>query len=39
MLTRLSALALPTLVTWGVVLSISLMSVGPAMAGKIIGNG
>jgi hypothetical protein len=39
MLTRLTALALPTIITWGVVLSVSLMSAGPALAGKIIGNG
>ena len=39
MLKRLSALAVPTIITWGVILSVSLMSAGPAMAGKIIGNG
>ena len=39
MLKRLSALVLPTIITWGVVLSVSLMSAGPALAGKIIGNG
>jgi hypothetical protein len=39
MLKRLSALAVPTIIIWGVVLSVSLISIGPAMAGKIIGNG
>jgi hypothetical protein len=39
MLKRLSALALPAVITWGVVLSVSLLSAGPALAGKIIGNG
>jgi hypothetical protein len=39
MLKRLSALVLPTILTWGVVLSVSLISVGPALANKIIGNG
>jgi hypothetical protein len=39
MLKRLPTLALPTIITWGVVLSVSLMSAGPALAGKIIGNG
>ena len=39
MLTRLSALVLPTIITWGVILSVSLMSAGPALADKIIGNG
>jgi hypothetical protein len=39
MLTRLSALALPTILTWGVFLSVSLISAGPALANKIIGNG
>jgi hypothetical protein len=39
MLKRLSALAMPTIIIWGVVLSVSLLSVGPALAGKIIGNG
>ena len=36
---RLSALGLPTIITWGVILSVSLISAGPALAGKIIGNG
>ena len=39
MLKRLSALVLPTIITWGVVLSVSLISAGPALANKIIGNG
>ena len=39
MLKRLSALVLPTIITWGIVLSVSLMSAGPALANKIIGNG
>ena len=39
MLTRLSALVLPTIITLGIVVSISLMSAGPALANKIIGNG
>lgn len=39
MLKHLSALALPTIITWSVVFSVSLMTAGPAMAGKIIGNG
>jgi len=39
MLTRLSALVLPTIITWGIVVSVSLMSAGPALANKIIGNG
>ncbi len=39
MLKRLSALVLPTVLTWGVFLSVSLISAGPALAGKIIGNG
>ena len=39
MLKRLSALVLPTVLTWGVVLSVSLISAGPALANKIIGNG
>ncbi len=39
MLTRLSALVLPTMITWGVVLSVSVVSAGPALASKIIGNG
>jgi hypothetical protein len=39
MLTRLSALAMPTIITWGVILSVNLIAAGPALAGKIIGNG
>ena len=39
MLKRLSALVLPTIITWGVILSVSLISAGPALANKIIGNG
>jgi hypothetical protein len=39
MLKRLSALVLPTVLTWGVFLSVSLISAGPALANKIIGNG
>lgn len=39
MLKRLSAVALPTITTWGAVLTVSLRSVGPAPASKIIGNG
>ena len=39
MLKRLSALALPTIIMWSVVFSVSLNSAGPALAGKIIGNG
>ena len=39
MLTRLSALDVPTIITWGIVVSVSLISAGPALAGKIIGNG
>ncbi len=39
MLKRLSALVLPTVLTWGVSLSVSLISAGPALANKIIGNG
>jgi hypothetical protein len=39
MLTRLTALALPTILIWGIILSVSLISAGPALANKIIGNG
>ena len=39
MLKRLPALVLPTMITWGVVLSVSVLSAGPALASKIIGNG
>jgi hypothetical protein len=39
MLKRLSAFSLPTLITWGIIQSISLMTAGPALANKIIGNG
>jgi hypothetical protein len=39
MLKRLSALVLPTVLPWGVFLSVSLISAGPALANKIIGNG
>jgi hypothetical protein len=39
MLKRLSALMLPTVLTWGVFLSVSPISAGPALANKIIGNG
>jgi hypothetical protein len=39
MLKRLSALVVPMALTWGVVLSVSLISSGPALANKIIGNG
>jgi hypothetical protein len=39
MLKRLSALVLPTVLTWGVFLSVSLISAGPALANRIIGNG
>ena len=39
MLKRLSALALPAIITWSVVFSVSLISAGPAVANKIIGNG
>jgi hypothetical protein len=39
MLKHLSALVLPTILTWGVVLSVSLISAGPTLANKIIGNG
>jgi hypothetical protein len=39
MMRRLPALALPTIITWGVVLSVSVVSAGPALANKIIGNG
>jgi hypothetical protein len=39
MLKRLSALVLPTVLTWGVFLSVSLISAGSALANKIIGNG
>jgi hypothetical protein len=39
MLKPLSALALPTIITWGIILSVSLISAGPALANKIIGNG
>lgn len=39
MLKSLSALVVPTLFTWGVVLYVSLISAGPALANKIIGNG
>jgi hypothetical protein len=39
MLKRLPALVLPTIIMWGVILSVSLISTGPALANKIIGNG
>jgi hypothetical protein len=39
MLKRLSALALPTILSLGVALPVSLISAGPALASKIIGNG
>lgn len=39
MLTRLSALVLPAIIMWGVILSVSLISAGPALANKIIANG
>lgn len=38
MLKRLSAFVLPTLFTWGIIVSLSLISAGPALASKIIGN-
>ncbi len=39
MLTRLSAVAIPTIITLGILLSVNLIAAGPALAGKIIGNG
>jgi hypothetical protein len=39
MLKRLSTFVRPALITWGLLLSLSLMTAGPALAGKIIGNG
>jgi hypothetical protein len=39
MLKRLSGLALPTIITWGIILSVNLIPAGPALAGIIIGNG
>jgi hypothetical protein len=39
MLKRLSTFSLPALITWGIILSVSLMTAGPALANKIIGNG
>ncbi len=39
MLKRLPALVLPTIITWGIVLSASLISARSALANKIIGNG
>jgi hypothetical protein len=39
MLKRLSAFVPPTLLTWGIIVSLSLISAGPALASKIIGNG
>jgi hypothetical protein len=39
MLKRLPALVFPTIITWGVLLSVSLISAGPALESKIIGNG
>jgi len=39
MLKRLSTFALSTIMALGVIVSVSLVSAGPALAGKIIGNG
>lgn len=39
MLKRLPAFILPTLLTWGIIVSLSLISAGPVLASKIIGNG